>query len=507
MLLMKFGIKSISSKIFYLYMSLALINIAFFSIIIFENQIELIVDNTVYKYKELAGGIAETLQFSTYDLITNNNTGTDANINNAVSIISRNLEDFLIIAENGEVVISKGENGPVNDKDIANCVKAITARDFSGTLYFTDVQKTASEITFYIPLKTGKVSDSVLMFRRSLKGMNDQMMAFYRQIIVVVLCLALFHIAVAFLFFRIFVKPLFRLLKQSTALSAGDYSVRVNLESNDEIGKLSGSFNSMAASIQDKVQTLEEYNSRMDFELALAGDVQKLIYPEFKDNERFNLALFSKPCGSVNGDFYDVFDLGDNRFAFLIADVSGHGVPAALLTMTLKEKFSLYAPDVKDPAEIFKILNGEILTMMRSDSVRPHYFTGFYIVIENDNSAYFCNAGHPAVVLISKGDKSQSFLHSEGGVVGLFGDMDEYFVSERIQLEQGDKIILVTDGILEAANAENEQFGRERFFDVIEAGIDVPVKDLVEMIVRRLRDFADFESFTDDATILGIEIR
>jgi sigma-B regulation protein RsbU (phosphoserine phosphatase) len=504
---MKLGMKSISGKIFYLYMSLALINIAFFSIIIFENQIELIVDNTIYQYKELAGGLAETLQYSIYDLNTENKTGTDAGINTAVSIISKSLSNFFIVGEKGNVIVNKGDNEALSENDIANCVKAITARDFSGTLYYPVADKQKFEITFYIPLKTGRVSDSVLIFRRSLVGLNDQMTAFYRQISVVVICLALFHIAVAFLFFRILVKPISKLHSQSTALSSGDYSVRVDQVSRDELGELAISFNRMAGSIQDKVQTLEEYNNRMDYELSLAGEVQKLIYPEFKDNERFKLAMFTKPCGSVNGDFYDIFDLGDNRYGFLIADVSGHGVPAALLTMTLKEKFGLYAHTVKDPAEIFKILNSEILNLFKSDTVRPHYFTGFFIIIENDNSAYFCNAGHPGTVLISGRDMSQSFLHSDGGVVGLFSDMNDSFVTEKIQLEPGDKIILVTDGIIEAADTENEQFGMERFFDIIESGIDAPIRKLVEMIVQRMEDFADMENFTDDATILGIEIR
>jgi len=85
--------------------------------------------------------------------------------------------------------------------------------------------------------------------------------------------------------------------------------------------------------------------------------------------------------------------------------------------------------------------------------------------------------------------------------------MNDYFVTEKIQLEQGDKLILVTDGILESANTENEQFGRDRFFNIIGAGIDLTVKDLVGAVVHGMEDFADMENLTDDATILGIEIR
>jgi len=504
---MKLGVKSISGKIFYLYMSLALINIAFFSIIIFENQIELIVDNTIYQYKELAGGVAETLQFSAYDINTKNSSIPDSRLNNAVSIIGRTIDNFLIIAEDGKILAQKGENEAISERDVANSVKAITARDFSGTLYFTSVERSRSDITFYIPLKTGSVTDQVLVFRRSLYAMNDQLKAFYRQIGVVVFCLALFHIAVAFLFYRIFVKPLSNLHKQSSALSSGNYSARVEQISRDEIGELSLSFNSMADSIQEKVRTLEEYNGRMDFELALAGDVQKLIYPAIKDNERFNLSLFSKPCGSVNGDYYDIFDLGENRFAFLIADVSGHGVPAALLTMTLKEKFNLYASAIDDPAEIFKILNTEILQMLTSEMVIPHYFTGFYMVVENDNSVTFCNAGHPLPVYISGKNKAHSFLHSDGGVVGLMGEMEDSYIAEKVQMEPGDKIILLTDGILEAADHGNVQFGVDRILQAINEGIDLPVKDNVAMIVQKLQEFTNIDKLIDDATILGIEIK
>ncbi len=504
---MKLGLKSVSGKIFYLYMSLALINIAFFSIIIFENQIELIVDNTIYQYKELAGGVAEALQFSAYDVNTKDFSGSDGRLNNAVSIIQKSLDNFIIISEDGKVLFQKGVNEAVSERDIANCARAITARDFSGSLYFSSVEKTRSDITFYMPLKTGSVSDSVLIFRRSLNAMNDQMKAFYRQIIFVIFCLALFHIAVAFLFFRIFVKPLSKLHSQSAALSSGDYSARVELASRDEIGELSQSFNSMAGSIQDKVRTLEDYNKKMDFELELAGDVQKLIYPDFKDNGRFSLSLFSQPCGSVNGDYYDIFDLGDNRFAFLIADVSGHGISAALLTMTLKEKFNLYAPSIADPAQIFRILNREIFDMLTSDKLVSHYFTGVYLIIEENYSVSFCSAGHPLPVYISRKNQNHSLLVSGGGVVGLIREMSDTFITEKIQMEPGDKLILLTDGIIEAVNSGSEQFGLNRMFQAINEGIDLPVKNNVELIVRRLKDFTDINKLKDDATIIGIEIK
>jgi sigma-B regulation protein RsbU (phosphoserine phosphatase) len=110
----------------------------------------------------------------------------------------------------------------------------------------------------------------------------------------------------------------------------------------------------MADSIQEKITTLQRYNDRMEFELSMSGEVQQIIFPHIEQNNYFDYAVFHKAFGKVSGDYYDVFKLDKSKYGFLIVDVSGHGVPAALITMIAKEKFRTLAPHYCDPAELFK---------------------------------------------------------------------------------------------------------------------------------------------------------
>jgi len=502
---MKLNLKSIGGKIFFLYMSLSLINIAFFSIIIYENQIDLIVDNTILLSRELTDKISEQIQLSSLK-----NRHTDKTVNSelaeeAAGIIQKHTDNFIIISTSGKILKSRGFPDIISQHDMANAVRAVTARSFTGENYYSDIDSSKSLISFYIPLSSGGKEDIVLIFSKSLKTINDKMMDLYREMGFVAVFLALFHIAVAILFFRIFVKPLSILHGQSRTLAAGDYNVRSKITSNDEIGELAEAFNIMAESIQDKINNLEEFNRNMKYELALAGEVQKSIFPELSDNMKFRFHVFSRPYGQVSGDYYDSFTLDDRSQAFLLADVSGHGVPAALMTMTLKEKFGIYAHLMKDPAEMFRILNEKVTAMFEAGGLRPRYFSGFYMIIDDKNSMSYCNAGHPHPLILSNNGTITS-LESEGGVVGMFSTMGSYYRTSKIQLEQGDRIILITDGILEAMNENDEQYGWERLIESVRQTPGLSISDTVHRIISGLAGFTDIEKLNDDATIIGIEV-
>lgn len=496
---MKLNLKSIGGKIFFLYMSLSLINIACFSIIIYENQIDLIVDNTILRSRELTDKITEQIQISYLK------TGNSDLIENTAGIIEKHTDEYIIISTSGKIITNRWITDILSEYDLANAVRAVTAKNFTGEAYLSDIDSKKNRISFYIPLSSGSKDDTVLIFTKSLETINERMIDLYREIGFVAAFLALFHVAVALLFFIILVKPLAALHAGSRSLAAGDYNVRSEIKTNDEIGELADAFNIMAESIQEKINSLEGYNRTMKYELALAGEVQKSIFPDLSDNSKFRFNVFSRPYGQVSGDYYDFFQLDDSSQAFLLADVSGHGVPAALMTMTLKEKFGIYAHMMKDPAEMFRILNDKISAMFEAGGIRPRYFSGFYMIIDSENLMSYCNAGHPHPLLISKNGTITS-LESEGGVVGMFSTMGKYYRTSKIQLNQGDRIILITDGILEAMNDIDEQYGWERLINSLKDPSAVTICDTVQRIISGLAVFTDIEKLHDDATIIGIEV-
>jgi len=502
---MKFNLKSIGGKIFFLYMSLSLINISFFSIIIYENQIDLIIDNTILHSRELTDKISEQIQMLPLKRGYAGRTSINELTEGAAGIIAKHSSSFIIISTSGKIITSMGLPDIISEYDMANAVRAVTARSFTGESYLSDIDSSKNLISFYIPLPSDGRDENVLIFRKSLETINERMKELYREIGLVVLFLAIFHIAVAVLFFIILVKPLSKLHIQSRSLASGNYTVRSEIKTNDEIGELAEAFNIMAASIQEKVNSLEEYNRNMEYELALAGEVQKSIFPELSENKKFRFNVFSRPYGQVSGDYYDFFQLDDKSQAFLLADVSGHGVPAALMTMTLKEKFGLYAQLLRDPAEMFRLLNEKISAMFETGGFRPRYFSGFYMIIDSDNIMSYCNAGHPHPLVISE-NGTMTTLESEGGVVGMFSSMGTYYHTSKIQLKQGDRIVLITDGIIEAMNENDEQYGWERLINSLQDSSNLTISETVQRIISGLDRFTDIEKLHDDATIIGIEV-
>lgn len=502
---MKINLKSIGWKIFFLYMSLSLIVISFFSIIIYENQIDLIVDNTILKSRELTGEISDQINLiSLKKKYAQKNRSSDL-AEEIASVIEKHSRNFMIITTSGTVIKNNGFGDIVSEYDLANAVRAVTARSFSGETYSSDIDSLKNIISFYIPFPTNGIDDNVLVFRKNLASINDRMKELYVKMGSLAVFLAFFHLAVALIFIFIFVKPLAKLHAQSKSISAGNYNVRSDIHSDDEIGELAQAFNKMAESISEKISSLEEYRSKISYELDLAGKVQKSIFPELSSSSKFRFNIFSRPYGQVSGDYYDLFTFDDGSQGFLIADVSGHGVPAALMTMTLKEKFGLYAHSISDPSEMFRKLNEEVCIMFETGDLRPQYFSGFYMIIDSENIMSYCNAGHPHPLLIKKNGQITA-LEGEGGVVGVFSTMGKYFKTTRIRLEQGDRLILITDGILEAMNNENIQYGWERIIKSVREVSGSAAGDIVARIIYDLEGFAEIEKLNDDATIIGIEV-
>ena len=428
-------IKSVRGKVFFFYLILFLINASFFSVIIYENQIELIVENTILRQKEVSNKIAENIHLISFNKSGGQSESFNDDLDRAAELISRSISSFMIATTDGKILRNNGYREKISESDISNSVQAMTARNFSGDLYFSHIDMEKKNIIFYIPVLSRFNCDAVLIFSRDLQVINNSMASLYKQIGAVILLIALFHIALGFLFFKILVNPISDLHKQSRLIASGKYDARADVKSSDEIGELAEAFNTMAGSIENKIDMLEEYKADMEYELRMAEQVQKLIFPVLSDDERFSFSLFSSPYSRVSGDYYDCFDLDNGSLALLIADISGHGVPAALMTMTVKENFEKYAQTMAEPSEVFKLLNSKMCEMFSDENMPPRYLSGFYIIIDKNNLATYCNAGHPDPLLISVQSDEIKNLSSEGGLVGVFEDMDSSYSSEKSKIK------------------------------------------------------------------------
>jgi len=255
------------------------------------------------------------------------------------------------------------------------------------------------------------------------------------------------------------------------------------------------------AEVDEKNAIIEEQNKRMVHELEMAGELQKSLLPDIYQS--FNgISFASKYISSIQigGDLYDVVDQGQGMTGFLIADVSGHGVAAALVASMFKMSFHTHAANVASPKILFHMLNEEIKPVLAED-----YITAFYLIVDRGrNTITYSNAGHPSPLLYRRATGEVIELDTDGFFIGMFDDGD--YEEKTIGIEEGDALLLYTDCIIETENAQGEQFGRPRLTELFASIMaEKHGQDVIDTLESELRAFCATESLNDDFTCLILE--
>jgi phosphoserine phosphatase RsbU/P len=266
--------------------------------------------------------------------------------------------------------------------------------------------------------------------------------------------------------------------------------------------QLLDAFTDQAASILDNARLVarERERQRLEQEINIARDIQQALLPRnFGDYPHLSVAACNFPCLSVGGDYFDVFPLGDNRTAFLIADVSGKGLGAALLTTMLQGVLSGMSLGT-DPVRIFNHLN----RFLCGHAEVGRYATMFFGVLDEQGHLEYINAGHPSPILIRHGAAQEAF--TEGSFpVGLVPEAE--YSSARVQLEPGDTLVLFSDGVTEAMDPGQELFGVTRLRDMLCSHTETPLDQLQKAVLESVENFSRGASQADDVTLLLIRYR
>ena len=256
-----------------------------------------------------------------------------------------------------------------------------------------------------------------------------------------------------------------------------------------------------AASILDNARLVERERQRQHFEqeLRIAREIQQALLPRnFADFPNLAASGVNLPSLTAAGDYFDVFPMDAGRTAFLIADVSGKGLGAALLTTVVQGALLGVTVGAGAPG-IFRTLNRFLLEHTEVD----HYATMFFGILNLSGRLEFINAGHPSPLLLRKGEVSRPF--TEGSYpLGLIADAD--YPGASWQLEPGDTLVLFSDGVTEAESkdSQDDMFGMQRLCEVV-AGQDVtPLDRLQQMILDALGAFTRGARQSDDITLLLI---
>ncbi len=299
-------------------------------------------------------------------------------------------------------------------------------------------------------------------------------------------------------------------------IAGGDLSQHV-----DFMGDFSKAFNSMThqlreafAKIERQNQELLSANQRMKQDLDAAARVQRTLLPEgFPEIAGLQFAWTYRPCDELAGDALNIVRINQDLIALYLLDVSGHGVPAALLSVTATRSLHPRAggassvvagpgenPDAVDPVQVASSLNA--LYPMASNG--NHYFTMIYGLLNTrTHELRFTVAGHPAPILVRAGSPPER-LDAAGLAIGMF-DEAEYDQSV-IHLQPGDRVYLHSDGLTEEVNAQDEEFGDDRLLTAIADSQAVGLQDSVESLVQKVVAWRGEEHLRDDVSLLAVAV-
>ena len=239
-------------------------------------------------------------------------------------------------------------------------------------------------------------------------------------------------------------------------------------------------------------------NERLESEYAL--DIQRGLLPrEIPQVPGFTIAGAWQPAKMVGGDYYDVFKLSETRLALVVADVSGKGMPAALLMSNLQATAKAYATLESSPQDLCHKVNRAICNSITLGK----FITFFYAVLDwEGHRLTYTNAGHNPP-LIGSPDRTCRMLETGGTVLGVLADCS--YEQASIDLLPGDRLVMFTDGITEAADSNGQEFGEERLIALLRESPAASAADLRDAIMQDVKQFCR-EDFADDATLLTVVV-
>lgn len=259
---------------------------------------------------------------------------------------------------------------------------------------------------------------------------------------------------------------------------------------------------SQVAIIIEKVRLHEEVveKKRLQAQLEIARQVQLELLPSTDPTaENFDISAYIFPAEEVSGDYYDWVKVYDDQIGIVVADAVGKGIPAALLMAFLRASLRScvqigYAPHIAFT---------KVGSLLRESIEDNQFITAIYGILDSTNKTFvFSNAGHNPPLLI-KPDGEYRFVEYGDTPLGMFDDT--HYHQHFIRFEEGQMMVIYTDGITEAANPAGEEYGNDRFAKRVLDGIDLPAKQLIDHIRKGVADFTERKFLDDDGTLFIVK--
>lgn len=390
-----------------------------------------------------------------------------------------------------------------------NILRAVQLRDLNGQTYLAKPSVTDYHVDLYIPLTNTGARDLVFYTRVHVDSVANDLNSLVRLVAATIVLMLVIQAAIGFLIYRILIKPIRDVSAAAITLGGGDFAtVDLPRRQRDEILLLVESFNKMSGDLREKdriiksqIEELKEKNDTLDFELDIAERIQLSILPDTQKLESYGVTLHYKPLYKVSGDFFDIAVRPNGTLAVLIADASGHGVPAAFLTILMKVFFSEFIGQASTPGELMQTINRSICRYLEGTGF---YLTAFVVFIGPEGRSSYCNCGHPPPLVVGGLSKPLE-LAGLSDVIGIIPDSENYS-SHDVHLKVGQKLILFTDGLTELRNTEGEFLPADSLNELTVEYGDAEHSSLNGTILEFARRFQGDARLSDDLTLAVVNV-
>ena len=251
---------------------------------------------------------------------------------------------------------------------------------------------------------------------------------------------------------------------------------------------------------------LKNHSDSLENEIKMAAVIQQNFFRQNIDNiKKYEVAYFSRPMVGVSGDLYDFYKTGEKLDGLGVFDVSGHGISSGLVTMLVKNIIHQEFYNQKE-AELWEIVNKINDRVIEEKGEIQNYLTGVLVRLYEDKFE-LVDAGHPAPVLYKKKTDKCKFVNlgeKSVGVIGIAG-FPVYYESLFYDFEDGDELVLFSDGVIDIKNEKDEYFGKERLLEAVKLNIGKPAAEQVSYIANSIYSFCGNREQNDDLTIIVLK--
>jgi serine phosphatase RsbU (regulator of sigma subunit) len=316
------------------------------------------------------------------------------------------------------------------------------------------------------------------------------------------LLMAMYFIAALFAGVLIFSisRAVNRIEKGTRAVERGDFSYRIKMKRHNQLGAMAQSFDRMTESIASLLASVTE-KERLQSEIAIAATIQRNLLP--KEGPKFSGVSFSahfEPTTSIGGDYYDVFNLDKSRLAVAIGDVSGHGLSTGLVMAMVKAAITTLVEEGADETSLFHRLNDLVF---RSTERRAFMTLAFTIFDLDRRTIRHTNAGHLYPYLLRRGEQTPISIECPSFPLGVRAHIATH--TEELELREGDTIVYLSDGIVEAQDENGEPLGFDELESLLAAHTDASPSVIRDAILDAVARHSGTRPADDDRTVMIVK--